>query len=877
MAVNELDKASHGAKRRKPGFRLGVGGKLYASLAGISAFTLMIAGLSMAAFQEVESTLDVFAGESLPAITQSMSLAVTSANIAATAPALVSASDRGSRDRIQTDISETMALLRARLMEFPYRSGEEEAALMGLSDRLEQQLARLGDVVGQKENAVSALVRKLEQLASVHQGLVSEITPLIASATFNLHLKGGNVVDDASGVIDAMVNKEVAALRSGLIVAAKGQEVIAIVAQTKLVASVEELQPLRERLEAVSGQLRDALASLPETDEDALTLNAIATMLMGVGEGPDSVFSLRARELDVGAKSQHERYNLRAARLAADADLIDVTKAFEAAIEPVMDNATFNLALGGSELSGDLRASVSELVTGDVVRLQSMLATISEANLVRGLLQAVGGAADETALAGLQDRFTVANEALTAAVQDFAQESAPETALALAAQLSALGTGEGNVFDLQRERLENLVRADEALGAARQVAGAFDREVEALVSRARADAAAAETATREILSNKVMQFAVIAVLNVLACVLVSWLLVGRQVVAQIQGLSTAMRGLAGGDMAIAIPGTERADEIGEMASATQVFKDNALEAGQLCERQRETEVAAEGEKRAATLSMADELEQKVAGIVDALSTATQEMRATAGSMSASLSRTTDRACDVATAAEQATTTAQTVALAAEDLVTSVSEIGRQVAGAARTASATTQRAEKTTETVTILNQGGRKIGDVVGLINDIAEQTNLLALNATIEAARAGDAGKGFAVVASEVKSLASQTSKATEEIGAQIAEMQTATTETVTAIEQVLEAMREMNRVTEEIAGAVETQNASTQEIKHSIQQTAAGTQDVSSNIAGVSELANDTSQGADQVMAVVGHLSQQTSTLKTALDRFLQDLRAA
>ncbi len=877
MAGQEHDGRVDSAMPKKNAFRLGLGGKLYASLAGISAITVSIVGAAVFAFQDVGKTLDVFAGESLPAITGSMSLAVTSANVAAMAPSLVSAANEENRAAVRSRISTTMQSLRGQLETIPFRSEEERGGIADLADRLDASLTQLGNSVDEKENLSTKLDSALGRLSAIHQEFVSEITPLIDDATFNVQINSEDTVSNASSVIDILVNQEVEILRSGLIVAAKGQELIAVVAQTKLASSVAELQPLRDRLAAINGQLNDALAKLPQDDPDADTLNAIATLMMGVGEGGGSIFDLRERELDTGFKTQKERNDLQAERKAADADLVDIVAAFDSAVEPVVDNATFNLVLGGSELSEELRASISQLVEGDVVRLQAMLTMISEANLVRGLLQSVVGASDEASITVLQERFTTANLALTSATETFSELEDSEKIANLAKEISGLGTGDGNVFQLVRQKNSGLSLAGASLMEARQVAAAFDEKVSSLVQVAQDGAAAAETATRDTIARNVVLLWAMAAINIAACVLISWLLVGRQVVAQIRALSRAMQALADGDMQAEIPGTNRNDVIGEMASATQIFKDNAKEAEELRARQREAAQAAEEEKRAATLTMADDLEKKVAGVVQALSDATEQMRSTAGSMSNSLNQTTERAGDVASAAEEATATAQTVAAAAEELSASVQEIGSQVASASGTAKDATQRAEQTNETVAVLNEGARKIGDVVGLITDIAEQTNLLALNATIEAARAGDAGKGFAVVASEVKSLASQTSKATEEIGVQIAEMQTATKETVSAIEQVVTAMREMNAVTVEIARAVEDQNTSTQEITRSIQQTATGTQDVSSNIADVSALANDTSEGADEVMGVIGQLSQQSATLRTELDSFLKELRAA
>jgi len=186
-------------------------------------------------------------------------------------------------------------------------------------------------------------------------------------------------------------------------------------------------------------------------------------------------------------------------------------------------------------------------------------------------------------------------------------------------------------------------------------------------------------------------------------------------------------------------------------------------------------------------------------------------------------------------------------------------------------------AEKANQMVQGLVKASQKIGDVVALITDIANQTNLLALNATIEAARAGEAGKGFAVVAAEVKNLATQTAKATEEIGTQINGVQGATRSAVEAIESIAKTIGEINGITSTIAAAVEEQSAATKEIARNVEQAATGTQEVSSNIGGVGQAANDTGTSATQVLAVARDLSKQSDTLKSVVIKFLAEVKAA
>ena len=274
---------------------------------------------------------------------------------------------------------------------------------------------------------------------------------------------------------------------------------------------------------------------------------------------------------------------------------------------------------------------------------------------------------------------------------------------------------------------------------------------------------------------------------------------------------------------------------------------------------------------------ADAFEAKVGSLVSMLSSGATELQATAQSMSATATQTNQQATTVAAAAEEASAGVQTVAAAAEELTASIHEISQQVAQSARATGKAVEDARRTDTIVRALADGAQKIGDVVLLITGIAAQTNLLALNATIEAARAGDAGKGFAVVAGEVKNLATQTAKATEEIGTQIRQIQDATGEAVQAIKAIGTTIEEVNVIASNIAAAVEEQGAATAEIARNVQQTAASTQEVTATIAGVSQAANDTGAAAGQVLGAASGLSRQAEQLTGEVNAFVAGVRAA
>ena len=355
------------------------------------------------------------------------------------------------------------------------------------------------------------------------------------------------------------------------------------------------------------------------------------------------------------------------------------------------------------------------------------------------------------------------------------------------------------------------------------------------------------------------------------------ILIARGTVRSLHTIADAMRRLAGGDKASAVPGLQRKDEIGEMAGSVEVFRKAALEMDALQAEQVATKQRLEEEKRAATLKLADTLESSVRGIVNGVTDAASRMQSIARTMTGSAGRTSEQATTVAAAAEQASSNVQTVASATEELSTSITEISRQVSESTRIASQAVEDASKTNAQMQTLAATAQKIGDVVKLINDIAGQTNLLALNATIEAARAGEAGKGFAVVASEVKSLANQTAKATEDIAAQVAAIQQATGGAVTAIEGISQTITRVNEIATTIAAAVEEQGAATQEIARNVQEASRGTSEVSSNISGVTQAAGETGQAAGQVETSSLDIAKQGAQLRSELDRFLAGIRTA
>jgi methyl-accepting chemotaxis protein len=408
-----------------------------------------------------------------------------------------------------------------------------------------------------------------------------------------------------------------------------------------------------------------------------------------------------------------------------------------------------------------------------------------------------------------------------------------------------------------------------------RIAERLTERLETLVKRQKAATAAlAEEAESEV-SLAVLELAILAAAAVLLGLLAAFG-IAKGITAPVGAMTGAMRKLAEGDLSAEIPAKENKDEVGAMAQADQVFKENAIRV-----KEMEAVAAAEADvkaKRAEKLSrLVADFDRRIGAVVTSVAAQGDQLKQSASAMSATAEETSRQATAVAAASEQASTNVQTVASAAEELSSSITEISRQVSESAKIAGQAVDEVQRTGRTVEALSQAAQKIGDVVKLISDIASQTNLLALNATIEAARAGEAGKGFAVVASEVKNLASQTAKATDEIGGQIAEIQTATGASVEAMKGIGQTIAQINQIASGIAAAVEEQGAATQEIARNVQQAAAGTGEVSSNIAGVTQAASETGATATQVRDSAATLGTRSAKFKQAVAAFLAQVRAA
>lgn len=350
----------------------------------------------------------------------------------------------------------------------------------------------------------------------------------------------------------------------------------------------------------------------------------------------------------------------------------------------------------------------------------------------------------------------------------------------------------------------------------------------------------------------------------------------KSVARPINGITDYMKYLAGGKLDQDVPSRDRHDEVGQMAQAVQIFKDNMAKNLEMEEAQRQERASKEA-RQAKIDEATKRFEGAMKEIVRFVASSSTELQASAQSLAALAEETSQQSNAVAAASQQAAANVQTVSSASEELSASINEIASQVTRSSQVANRAVTDARAAGDSMTSLVEASQRIGDVTRMISDIAEQTNLLALNATIEAARAGDAGKGFAVVAAEVKNLASESAKATEEISSQISQMQSISRSSAEAIQTICRVIEEINDISSSIAAAIQEQSAATQEISRNVSEAYSGTSEVTQNIGSVSQAANDTGSASSQVLAAAGELSTQSDILRKEFEDYIRTVSVA
>jgi len=683
---------------------------------------------------------------------------------------------------------------------------------------------------------------------------------VIASIAIIISAGAGIVLKHLGGTMVDLSGRDIPRLSASLQLSAQSASLAS--QGPALLASPSE-EALNERSKKMKETQAVTLAKLGEIIEMGADKTVVEALTETVKNIDDTIKSLvsAARERLEAAAQREKQYDA----------LLGAHAAFTAAASPAMMDAQtqINAILGSANLAADDAAQSARTVDqlGNVIASSHLMAS--------EMIAALSANSSDT-LEAIEKEFKATRERVKSNLDLLPKNSGTRALGDTALKLLALGEGKTGVFKLRQKELEANDYGQLILDETRKLNVGLGISVQQLVDGVQSETDALTWQARQEISLATKIMLALGGLTLIGSALFVWRYVGGNILRRIGNLQRSMQLLSGGDLESEIYRSHQRDEIAAMANSLQVFRESMIEARALSADQDKDRIA-KSERASRMEARIVEFETTVRTALDSLQQSANSMQTTAQSMSTTADQSSALVNAVASAAEETSVNVQTVSSGTEELSSSIAEIGRQVITSAEIARKAVDEAGATDATMQGLAENASRISVVVDLIQTIASQTNLLALNATIEAARAGEAGRGFAVVASEVKSLANQTAKATDEIRSQIASMQTVTTSAVGAIRNISQTIGEINDVTTAIAAAVEEQGAATREIARNIQHAAGGTSEVSSNIVGVSTASAEAGSAAGEVLSASSALRHETDVLRSEIDAFLSNIRAA
>ncbi len=848
-----------GLFQAKSFFHLRTRGKLFTAFAGLVLLTATAIGIGLFSFQRVESGFAELSEKRLPSIENAAQLALTSTEVATAAAAVANSVTLQSQEVSFLALQKSVSVIEEIESKFVTSDSNREIVedLFSQSETFQERLGVLDQATKEKIAASEAKDARMAALFKAYDGVNSAITPIVDDAYFTVVLGGEDAAAQSKELVDNLANTEMAKLRLYL----------------ELRAETNLLVGLAETVAFVDDK---ALLTLFE-DKIIATDKKIA----------DYRQELNALELDSGAEAEFDQLNELVQRTLAKSssnsitprqqketlqEAIGLQKAIDDALVMQIDDQLFTLTIDTEEAVTENSEIISDLLNNQVGQLKSTLEAQAFANKFVATLVQGGLTQDPALLVPLQEKITADAKHMRDGLDGLGSDDIK----AQLEQLLVYGDPKNGLLNDHLEELKSTQKSNEQVT---EMFSAVERIGQSVASLIELELAAVDQATTQInrlFDNGSMALIVIGIASLVIAGAIGFFVVDRGLVKPLLGLVNITRDLADGQLDVRVDGVERNDEIGDLAKAMEVFKENAVERKNL-EAVSQEEQNAQLERQDRVDSMISDFRDEIESVLGSVGANMDQMQSTAQVLSQLSGETAAQASEAEGSSTTASENVGSVAAATEQLAGSIAEIGQQVARATEIVANASGSARMTTEKVSELADSANKIGEVVTLIRAIAEQTNLLALNATIEAARAGEAGKGFAVVAAEVKELATQTSKATEEIATQIEAIQASTSESVVAIQEIRDTMEQADETTSAIAAAVEEQDASTAMISQNIRDAAEGTQGAADNISGVMNAVAEAAQSAGQVETASDEVAEQARHLKLVVDEFLAKVAAA
>ena len=837
------------------GVQFGIKIKLQIAFGIVAALTVLAATVAITSFSATERGFREVASREVPMMTDAMRLSVASGEISAAAARFISATTAADQKQISVLIAEKSRELKLLIDRLRAAGGNSAAfaVVESVAKRLDVNLAALEKAISQRSELRNKLEGELDAVHKAHSRISDKLVPIVDDSYFDVVMTAEDVGKSGDRTVKALVGDGLQLLQTIVQIGAETNLVTGLLTAGALTSSAPILALLEDRFIASARRAQKNLAKLPADAKFAPVKSQVDALVRLADFKPSA---------EAKSRDSSERLN----------KVFRVHETLTSLLITLVDDLNFDLVLHSEDAVKRSSRLVKDLVDNQVSGLRSALEVSAQTHLITSLISEGAAAREAAFLAPIQDRFVAASSLLRKAAARVANDEVTKAI----GELLAFGQGPDGAFSLRARELAANAAGERTIKENADLQRELDQAVAALVGEAEAATnQGAAALINDLNRNRTLLF-MVAIASLLAAAGIGVFYVQRRLVRRLTSIGDAMRLLSSGQVDMSIPAANDRDEIGDMARSLEVFRAAEIERRGFAERQS-SEQEAQHMRAVVIEEMINEFRQSVTQVFNAVSQNVARMEETAHDMSSIAARADREARSASSASEQTSANVRGVAAAAEALGTSIGEISRRAAQAKVVVDRASTIAKSADQLVGQLSAGASRVGDVIQLIRSIAEQTNLLALNATIEAARAGEMGRGFSVVASEVKTLATQTARATEEVAGHIGAIQGSTRDAVEAIHSIGAVMDDISGFTATIASAVEEQSASTQEIARNVQQAATGANDLVGNLTTVAGAINDTNRSAAAVLQASQLLSDQSGTVQMEIDSFLQKVSAA